>query len=204
MTFLRILPLLALLGLPQAHAQVPAGDPTTAPIAVLDTALIGAMRSGPTTPFAQRVQALTPAVERAFDLQAVLRTAVGLRWSAIPDDQQAKLLTAFSRFTVATYAANFNSYDGQRFDLTGTRGLGSDQVVQTLLVNKDGSSTKLDYVMRQQGGTWRAVDVLLDGSISRAAVLRSDFRALLGGGDAGPLIANLQQKTDALAAGAQR
>ena len=39
--------------------------------------------------------------------------------------------------------------------------------------------TPLDYVMRQGEKGRRAVDVLLDGSISRVAVQRSDFRSLL-------------------------
>ena len=38
--------------------------------------------------------------------------------------------------------------------------------------------------MRDDNGVWRAVDVLLDGSISRVAVQRSDFRKILANGDA--------------------
>ncbi len=55
--------------------------------------------------------------------------------------------------------------------------------------------------MRRYGSAWKAVDVLLDGSISRVAVQRSDFRALVGSGDAGKLIATLRTKTEALEAG---
>ena len=43
--------------------------------------------------------------------------------------------------------------------------------------------------------------MLLNGSISRVAVQRSDFRALLGGGDAATLIASLRGKVARLAAG---
>ena len=62
-----------------------------------------------------------------------------------------------------------------------------------------------------QGGTqipavapdgWRAVDVLLDGSISRVAVQRSDFRKLLDPGDASALIASLEKKVSDLSGGA--
>ena len=48
--------------------------------------------------------------------------------------------------------------------------------------------------MRQVNGMWKAVDVLLDGTISRVAVQRSDFRNLLGAGDASALIASLERK----------
>ena len=62
---------------------------------------------------------------------------------------------------------------------------------------------RLDYVMRESGnGTWRAVDVLLDGSISRVAVQRSDFRKILASGDADALIASLRRKVVDLSDGA--
>ena len=56
--------------------------------------------------------------------------------------------------------------------------------------------------MRQEGGAWKAVDVLADGSISRVAVQRSDFRRLVSRGGAQALIESLNQKTTDLSGGA--
>jgi phospholipid transport system substrate-binding protein len=56
--------------------------------------------------------------------------------------------------------------------------------------------------MRQNGGPWQAVDVLADGSISRVAVQRSDFRRLLANGGAQALMTSLDHKTADLSAGA--
>jgi phospholipid transport system substrate-binding protein len=57
-------------------------------------------------------------------------------------------------------------------------------------------------VMRNDGGAWKAVDVLADGSISRAAVQRSDFRRLVARGGAQALIDSLDKKTADLSGGA--
>jgi phospholipid transport system substrate-binding protein len=46
-----------------------------------------------------------------------------------------------------------------------------EQIVQTRIV--PASDHRLDYVMRQVGETWKVVDVLADGSISRVVVQRS-------------------------------
>jgi phospholipid transport system substrate-binding protein len=56
--------------------------------------------------------------------------------------------------------------------------------------------------MKQTPSGWKVIDVLAAGSISRAAVQRSDFRRILsnGGGDA--LLASLQRKISALSGGA--
>jgi phospholipid transport system substrate-binding protein len=56
--------------------------------------------------------------------------------------------------------------------------------------------------MRDDNGVWRAVDVLLEGSISRIAVQRSDFRKILANGDADALVANLRRKIADLSDGA--
>jgi phospholipid transport system substrate-binding protein len=61
---------------------------------------------------------------------------------------------------------------------------------------------RLDYVMRGEGGRWRAVDVLFEGSISRVAVQRADFRKALASGDADALIASLHRKIADLSDGA--
>ncbi len=91
------------------------------------------------------------------------------------------LLQAFRRYTVASYVNSFDDFNGQRFEVKpDTRAVGSgEQVVQTRIIPKHGDTHELDYVMRQGSEGWRAVDVLADGSVSRVAVQRSDFRRLL-------------------------
>ncbi len=182
-----------LMGGASAHAQ-------SAPIGTLDQALLAAMKNG-NAAFPTRYQALAPAIDQAFNLQQILKTIVGLRWSAIPADQQAKLLAVFRAYTVANYTANFNSGSGDQIRiLPETRSVGADRVVETEIVPTSGDSTRIDYVMRQFPAGWQAVDVLEEGTISQVAVQRSDFRSLLADG-AGKLIDKLQAKVDTLSGG---
>ncbi len=182
-----------------AHAAEPAA---AAPIARLDEALVAAMKAGPSTPFRQRFDALRPVVERAFDLPSVLRASIGPRFAALPPPQQAALLDVFGQFTVATYAANFNTYGGEQLRvLPAQRTVGPDVVVQTEIVPARGEPVSIDYVMRRFGSDWRAVDVLLDGSISQNAVKRSDFRSLVSAASAQPLIDSLRRKVGELSGG---
>lgn len=179
-----------------------AADPqAAAPIQALNQALIAAMKAGKPTPFAQRYSALGPVVERAFDLPAILQSSVGLRWSALPPADQQRLLDAFRKFTISSYVANFDHFGGERLDIAPeTRTIGQDQVVGTRLVS-GGETTPIDYVMRKSSNGWRAIDVLLNGSISQVAINRSDWRSLLASG-AGPLIESLQRRTATLSGGA--
>jgi len=197
---------LALVGLISACIARPAAaaDPeAAAPIAALNRGLIAGMRAGKAAPFTQRFATLAPLVEGAFDVPGILQASVGPRWAALPIAQQSQLLDVFRRFTVASYVANFDSYDGEKLEvLPESRAVGTDQVVASQIVPASGAPTRIDYVMRRTPAGWRAVDVLLNGSISRVAVQRSDFRSLLGSGDAGPLIQSLQRKIADLSGGA--
>ena len=166
-------------------------------------ALLRIMKAGSATPFAQRFTMLAPTIDRTFNLSAILQTSVGPVWSSLPADQHGALLTAFRRYTIANYVNSFNNYTGQRFDvLPELKSLpNGEQLVQTRITSASGESHELDYVMRQDGAM-KAVDVLADGSISRVAVQRSDFRRLVARGGAQALIDSLNQKTNDLSGGA--
>jgi len=180
-----------------------AADPdAAAPVAALNAGLIQAMRSGKATPFPQRFAALSPVVDRAFDLAATLQAVVGPRWAGLPPAQQSQLLDVFRRYTVASYVANFDSFGGEKLEvLPDSRSIGADQVVATQIVPAGGTPTRIDYVMRRGPSGWKAVDVYLNATISQVAVQRSDFRSLLSAGDAGALIASLKRKIADLSGG---
>jgi phospholipid transport system substrate-binding protein len=187
----------ALLAPSASWAQSP-----TAPVEVLNRGLLEIMRAGTGTPFQSRMQMIAPVAQQAFDLQQILQNSVGPRWSSIPPAQQGELLQVFTRYTAASYVANFDSFSGQRFEILPTlRSVGAQKVVQTRIIPQSGDPARLDYVVSQGGGGWRIVDVLLDGSISRVAVQRSDFRSLFASGGAPALAESLQQKVARLEAG---
>jgi phospholipid transport system substrate-binding protein len=186
---------------PAFAAPIPADATTT--ITEFNAALLAAMKAGGQTGFNGRFQTLAPAVDQAFDLPSVLAVSVGPSWASLSVEQQSRLLEAFRRYTVASYVANFDSYNGQNFSvLPETRSLDAGRVmVQSRLTPLTGDAVELDYVMQQTASGWKIVDVLAAGSISRVAVQRSDFRHLLtrGGGDA--LVASLQRKASDLSGG---
>jgi phospholipid transport system substrate-binding protein len=197
------LTLLAAAGLPLPARAFDAAA-VIGPIQRLCDGLLAIMHEGQTVPFAQRFDQLAPAIDSAFDLDTILQVSVGPFWTMLPPDQKATLQAAFRRYTIASYVNSFDDYSGQQFEvLPQLRDLpNGEQEVSTRIIPRSGDAHKLDYVMRQdQRGTWRAVDVLLDGTISRVAVQRSDFRSLLNRGGAEALARSLMEKTADLSGG---
>jgi len=174
----------------------------TAPVEQLHAGLVSIMKAGKTATFRQRYEAIAPVIGRTFDLEAILRQVVGPRWGSLPADQQTALADAFRRYTIASYVANFDTYSGQRFDTApAVRAVGNDRVVGTRIASPGGSEHALDYVMRHEGGGWKVVDVLAEGSISRVASQRSEMRSLLADGGGAGLLVSLRQKTAELSGG---
>jgi phospholipid transport system substrate-binding protein len=190
--------------MPHAAIAQPASSSSAAtPIEKLDSALLAVMKEGRQTLFQQRYATLAPAVEQALDLPGILRISVGFAWSSMSPHQQQQLLAAFRKYTIATYLDNFDSFNGQKFVVEPeARQLTSgESVVSTEIIPKNGSPHKLDYVMhRLPDGSWKAIDVLADGT-SRVAVQRSDWSALINQGGAPALLATMQRKTQALEQG---
>lgn len=195
--------LLALFGATALPVAAGAADTAavTGPVIALDNGLLAVMKAGSGTPFPQRYQMLQPIVLRSFDLATILRFSVGSGWDATPTQMQGLLYDEFVHYTVASYVANFKSYSGQRFDVSPTlRQVGANQVVQTNLVSAT-DNTRIDYVMRDEGGSWKIVDVLPDGTISRVAVQRSDFREIFASSGPQGLIGHLRSKVSELSGG---
>ncbi len=174
-----------------------------APIQQLTDGLLLIMKAGTATPFAQRFSMLAPIIDSTFDLGTILRESVGSTWESLPQDQQTMLQDAFRRYTVASYVNSFDTYKGQEILVQpDTRSVATgEKVVKTLIIPKSGEKHELDYVMRDFSGTWRAVDVLADGAVSRVAVQRSDFRRLLSRGGAPALAESLRTKSADLSGG---
>ena len=163
--------------------------------------LLTTMRYGPTLGQSGRYARLAPVVDRLFDVPAMARMAVGPTWATLSPAQQQQLIDAFRHYIAATYADRFDSYSGQQLQVTGERPYNGDVIVQTKIVKSDGDITDLDYLMRQNQGSWQISDVYLDGTISQVAIQRSEFHSILRREGVDGLVAALNRKVDLLGKG---
>jgi phospholipid transport system substrate-binding protein len=179
-----------------AFAQ--ASDPAAAKIESFDAAVIKTLQAGKAAGAAGRAKVVGPAVEQTFDLPYMTRVAVGPEWTKMSADEQAALQKAYARYAVANWAKNFDSYSGQKLELDGpVQDRGADKLVKTKLTGS-GSPVSLAYRMRQDGGSWKVIDVYYNGGISQLATQRSDFASTLSSGGAKALVAKLDSLTDKL------
>lgn len=182
-------------------AAAQSSDPAAVQIDSFDRALLATMKAGKSLGAEGRYRKLEPVVTQDFDLGAMVRVATGAAWSKMTPTDQAALKTAFTRFTVANYAHNFDDYSGQKFVTGAVDTRLPDKLVHTQIVNPSGAPIQLAYRMRNSGGSWRIIDVFYNGSISSLAQQSSDFASTVRSGGAPALIKKLNDQSEKLLQG---
>ncbi|GBQ86229.1 ABC transporter substrate-binding protein [Gluconobacter albidus] len=174
----------------------PADSAAVAPVAALYDALKAAQKTGKTAQ--QRATMIAPAVDHAFDLEAILRRSVGVRYNSLSPSDRTRLLGSFRQFTIAHYAASFKPQAQAAFTISSqtrpnpTGGV----IVDTTIGGTDGGDVvPIDYIMTNGASGWRITDVLLNAHISQVAAQRSDFGGALSQGGANGLADHLDDKT---------
>ncbi len=160
--------------------------------------LLTTMKNGRALGQRGRYAALAPAVSGMFDVPFMARLAVGPAWSTLTPTQQQQLIDAFGHYVSATYAYRFDSFSGQRLEVTGDQPYGGEVIVNTRIVEADNDPVTINYLMRQNGNSWQISDVYLDGTISQLATQRSEFQSILQREGVDGLIAALNHKVGLL------
>lgn len=156
-----------------------AGTSATEPVRGFYDVLLATMQEGHSLGQRGRYARLEPVVLRTFDIPYMTRMAVGSSWFGLPEAKQQQVTQAFARYIAATWADRFDSYSGERLEVTGERPYASAALVETRIVKPDGEPVSINYLMRRNGQVWQIADVYLTGTISELATRRSEFSAVL-------------------------
>jgi len=190
--------LLAALWLTPANAQE---EGPANVIEALNAALLDVMIAADELGYEGRYAQLAPVLEASYDFPFMTRIACGTSWRDMTEEQQARLIALFTRMSIANYAARFDGYSGEKFEILGeSEGPRDAIVVESRLLRPADKAVGLNYVMRGHEDGWRIVDVLLDAKFSELARQKSEFAAVLSRGGAADLASLLQDKIDNLEA----
>src|SRR5262249_16810992 len=128
--------------------------------------LLATMKNGPALGPRGRYAQVAPVVRRAFDMPLMTRGAVRPSWDRFGDTERQQIAQAFERYIAAIYAERFDSYAGEKLQVTGEQQSAAGTIVTSQIVKSNGEPVNLNYLMRNNGGLWQIADVYLDGTIS--------------------------------------
>jgi phospholipid transport system substrate-binding protein len=180
-----------------AHAAPASGGDT---VQGLYEALLSTMKNGRTLGQSGRFTQLEPVIRRTFDIPSMARLSVGPSWASLSETLRQQVTESFGRYIAAIYADRFDSYAGQKLQVTNEQPNAGGVIVRSQIIKASGEPVNVDYMMRRNGDAWRISDIYLDGAISEVATRRSEFAAVLKNDGIDGLIAALNRKADILTA----
>ena len=179
-----------------AASAVQAGDkPATSVVEDLHKSLLTMMKKADVLGFEGRREFMETVVARSFNMPLIAAMASGKNWDKFEDTQKRELIVALERLSVATYAARFDGYSGEEFQIIAEKPVEQGLVfVNTELYTSDGSVIALNYLMHPGKTGWRVIDVYFLGAYSELGMRRSEYAAVYVRDGFDGLIASIERK----------
>lgn len=162
-------------------------------VETLHAALLTAMQGGAQLGIKGRSEQLAPVIDSSFDFESICRIVTGRYWKAASDEQKTRFIAVFKQLSVATYASNFSSFSGEKFETQGSEADHDALVIRTVLRPTEGEPVPLNYLLRQANGQWRIMNVVAQG-VSDLSLKRADYTAVIKSEGFDSLINRLEKK----------
>lgn len=180
-------------------AQAVRRDTPAATITSLQQGLIAAASEQPGASLDERYRMLEPLIVATHDLAYIAEFALRRQWSTLSDADRQRFVAAFQRLSVMTYAARFKSVGPATFRAVSAAAPDASGrvVVTTAAARADQADVSLEYLLEQDGETWRIINVVADG-VSDLALKRAEYQRVFASGGIEGLIAEVEQQAGRL------
>jgi phospholipid transport system substrate-binding protein len=169
-------------------------EPARLVVDKLNGALIDVMKNAKQLGYQGRYKRLDPVVREVFHFEAVAQIALGSHWRALSDEQKREFVKKLTELSIATYAAQFNSYGGEQFQYDSDLAVRPDRVVvrYKMMVPRE-TPVKFDYMVNQFDGKWEIINIIVDG-ISDLALKKAQYTSVIDREGFDVLMTKLAQK----------
>lgn len=164
------------------------------PVERLNDVLIDVMKNSARLKYQGRYKKLEPVVKDVFQFEAVAQIALGSHWKKLEQTQKITFIGVLTNLSVATYAAQFNEYAGEKFEYQSGEETKADRVtLRYLMVAPNEKPIKFEYIVNQFSGQWQIINIIVDG-ISDLALKKAQYTSVIDREGFDKLVAKLSQK----------
>lgn len=190
---LLLAPLLPLLLAPTPAAASPATDEARATVQRVVDQVLAILRT-PGLPSAERRSRIEAIAYEWFDFDTMSKLVVARRWRSFTAEQKKTFVVEFRNLLAARYGRKLDSYGKEDVAVEEARqDAGGDVTVRTRILRPGADEVSVDYRLRNEGGRWRAIDVVIEG-VSLVFSYRGQFQDILAAKGPDGLIERVRQK----------
>lgn len=160
----------------------------------LNSALIDVMKNATRLGYQGRYKRLEPVVKDVFQFEAVAQIALGSHWKKLDQAQKVSFINQLTDLSIATYAAQFNGYAGEKFQYEAAEELKPDRMtVRYVMAVPNDKSIKFEYIVNLFAGRWEIINIIVDG-ISDLALKKAQYTSVIDREGFDSLLSKLGQK----------
>ena len=188
--------LVSLQAAPVRAEETEAGaDAARATVERLYATILEVMQRGEQLAYEGRYAELDPVIRQSYDLPFMSAKTLGRYWRDLSEEDRERWVSTFSRLTISTYADRFDKYSGQQFEVLAVEPSSHETLmVRTRIVPVGEKPVDLDYRLRGANGTWRVIDVFMNGTVSELALRRSEYSSVFKRDGFESLLSSLEEK----------
>jgi phospholipid transport system substrate-binding protein len=161
----------------------------------LNTALLDVMKNADRLGYQGRLKRLDPVVRDVFQFEAVAQIALGSHWKKLDQPEKLAFMAKLTDLSVATYAAQFNAYGGEKFQYESSDEIKADRItLRYVMVVPNDKPIKFEYIVNHFNGRWVIINIIVDG-ISDLALKKAQYTSVIDREGFEKLLEKLQQKT---------
>jgi phospholipid transport system substrate-binding protein len=112
------------------------------------------------------------------DFEVVARLVLARNWARFSDPQRAEFTREFKAHLSRTYGRNIDNYKNERVEILSDRAEARGDWTVRTRVRRDSDTILVDYRLRATDGTWRIIDIIVEG-VSLVANFRSQFQEIV-------------------------
>lgn len=142
----------------------------------------------------QRLAALRQIADRTFDWAEMARSSLGVRWRTIEPAQRNRFVEVFKDVLSAQYMDDIDRFQGtETVTVDGAVAQDDHTLVRTTLITASRDRVPMDYRLRLEQGTWRVIDISIEG-VSMVNHFRKTFTNALANMTIDQLIERLKRQ----------
>ncbi len=156
--------------------------------------LLEAMKKADQLGYPGRYKLLEPVIKDSFALPFMALQTLGRYGKSLKQEDKDLLIKTYTDWTIATYAARFDDFSGEKLEVVSESGPTQGTVtVISKMIKRNGDEISFHYQMRKIEGLWRVVDIRILG-VSQLALTRAQFTGVLRDKGLKGLISMLEEK----------
>jgi phospholipid transport system substrate-binding protein len=193
--FFKVILSVLLISLAPFSASADTVEEARKPVDRLNQTLIEVMKNAKELGYQGRYKKLEPVVKDVFEFEAVSQLALGGHWKKLDKEQKVAFMQKLTEVSIATYAAQFNSYGGELFRFDSSEEAKSGRLVlhYNYGTRKEKKPIKFDYYVSEFNGQWQIINIVVDG-ISDLALKKAQYTSIIDREGFDSLLGKLSQQ----------